>query len=120
LAININYELLQLTATGPNTVLKFGFAGVLFHATTTTALDDVTLTMLPLTISSQLVGGSNMRLSFVGNANANYALDRTFNLAPPIAWVPLSTNVTDGNGILAFTNTAVVTTNNFWRVRLVP
>lgn len=110
----------MVTATSPNTVLKFGFAGLLFHATTTTALDDVSLTMLPLTISSQLVGGGNVRLFFVGNANANYALDRTFNLEPPIAWMPLFTNVTDGSGMLAFTNTAVVTTNNFWRIRSVP
>lgn len=109
-----------VTATGANTALQFTFAGIFSHVTTTTTLDDVSVTMLPPTIIAELVGGSNVRLSFVGNANANYALERTFNLAPPIAWVPLSTNVTDGSGMLVFTNTAVVTTNNFWRVRLVP
>jgi hypothetical protein len=49
----------------------------------------------------------------------NYAVDRTFNLAPP-NWVPVFTNPADGSGLWVFTNTTVQTTNNFWRIRSIP
>jgi hypothetical protein len=105
-----------VTATSASTVLKFA------TAYDTTEVDDVSV--LPLAnynqIFAQLAGGSNVRLSFQGNANTKYALDRTFNLTPPIAWVPQLTNLAAGGGTLAFTNTAVVATNNFWRIRSVP
>jgi hypothetical protein len=71
-------------------------------------------------ITGQLLSGGNMRLSFVGNAGASYALDRTFNLKPVINWVPQATNPADGNGILVFTNATNPGTNNFWRIRSVP
>jgi len=106
-----------VTATSTSTLLKFVTASY-----DTTAVDDVSV--VPLAnynqTAAQLVGGSNVRVSFTGNANANYALDRTFNLAPPIQWVPQLTNATDPYGSLVFTNTAVPTTNNFWRIRSVP
>jgi hypothetical protein len=105
-----------VTATSTNTLLKF------VTAYDTTAMDDVSV--VPLTnynqTSAQLVGGNNVRISFTGNENANYALDRTFNLAPPIQWAPQLTNATDPYGGLMFTNAAVTTTNNFWRIRSVP
>jgi alpha-tubulin suppressor-like RCC1 family protein len=70
-------------------------------------------------ISGQLLGTGDMQLSFVGIAGANYALDRSFSLAPP-NWVPQLTNATDAGGVLVFTNTPDPTTNNFWRIRSVP
>ena len=85
-------------ATGTNTSLQFTFAGIFFHATTTTALDGVSVVPLGNNynqIAAQLVGASNVRLAFAGNPTANYALDRTFNLSSPINWVPQLTNVTD-------------------------
>ena len=60
-----------------------------------------------------------MQLSFVGVAGANYALDRSFSLAPP-NWVPQVTNSADAGGALVFINTPDPTTNNFWRIRSVP
>src|SRR5208282_6674028 len=54
-------------------------------------------------ISGQLLGTGDMQLSFVGIAGANYALDRSFSLAPP-NWVPQLTNSTDAGGVLVFTN----------------
>jgi hypothetical protein len=71
-------------------------------------------------ITSQLLSGGNMRLSFVGSNGVNYALDRTFNLSPPVNWVPQMTNPAGVNGLLVFTNLADPTTNNFWRIRSVP
>ena len=70
-------------------------------------------------ITGQLLGGTNMQLFFVGNAGANYAVDRSFSLKPA-NWVPQITNHAGTNGALVFTNTPNKATNNFWRVRSVP
>ena len=70
-------------------------------------------------ISIQLLSGGSVRLSFVGIAGANYALDRSFSLMPA-NWVPQMTNSAGSGGVLVFTNTPDPTTNNFWRIRSVP
>lgn len=71
-------------------------------------------------MAGQLLGGGNMRLSFVGSNGVNYALERTYNLSPPANWVPQLTNPAGANGVLVFTNLANPATNNFWRIRSVP
>ena len=70
-------------------------------------------------ISSRFMSGSNMRLSFFGNAGANYALDRSFTLTPA-NWIPQMTNSAGAGGALVFTNTPNAANNNFWRIRSVP
>ena len=70
-------------------------------------------------ISGQLMGSTNMRLSFVGVAKAKYALDRSFTLSPP-NWIPQVTNPAGSFGALVFTNPPDAATNNFWRIRSVP
>ena len=70
-------------------------------------------------ISGQPLSGNNMQLSFVGVANANYALDRASSLSPA-NWIPQATNPASSFGPLVFTNAPVATTNNFWRIRSVP
>jgi len=71
-------------------------------------------------IKGQLLSGSNVRLSFQGSYGTNYALDRCYNLSPPIIWVPQTTNSAGDGGLLIFTNLANPATNNFWRVRMIP
>jgi hypothetical protein len=71
-------------------------------------------------ISIQRLAGGNARLSFLGDAGRNYALDRTFDLKKPVTWVPQATNPASSDGTLVFTNTPVPGTNNFWRMRSVP
>ena len=71
-------------------------------------------------ISGELLPGDDVRLTYLGLAGTNYALDRTFNLSPPVNWVPQVTNPADPSGVLLFTNTPNPTTNNFWRIRSVP
>jgi hypothetical protein len=71
-------------------------------------------------ITSQLLNSGNMSLSFVGYAGSNYALDRTYNLEPPVNWEPQTTNSAGFNGGLNFTNSPNPATNNFWRIRSVP
>jgi alpha-tubulin suppressor-like RCC1 family protein len=70
-------------------------------------------------IFGQLMGDGNMRLSFVGIAGTNYALDRCFNLSSS-NWVPQLTNPAGAGGVLVFTNVPNMATNNFWRIRSVP
>ncbi|MGO8836378.1 MAG: hypothetical protein ACLQAH_10745 [Limisphaerales bacterium] len=60
-----------------------------------------------------------MHLAFVGNAGANYALDR-FTTLSPANWIPQATNPAGSFGVLLFTNTPDPTMNNFWRIRSVP
>jgi alpha-tubulin suppressor-like RCC1 family protein len=70
-------------------------------------------------LSGQLLGGTNMQLSFVGMAGTNYALDRATSLSPP-NWIPQLSNLAGSFGALVFTNPPDATTNNFWRIRSVP
>jgi alpha-tubulin suppressor-like RCC1 family protein len=70
-------------------------------------------------IASQPLSGGSMQLSFEGIAGANYALDRSFSLAPP-NWIPQVTNPANSFGALVFTNSPDPATNNFWRIRSVP
>jgi hypothetical protein len=61
----------------------------------------------------------DVRLTYSGNANAKYALERSSSLANP-NWVSLVTNTAPSGGVLVFTNTPDTTMNNFWRIRSVP
>jgi hypothetical protein len=61
-----------------------------------------------------------MQFSYIGYPATNYALDRAFDLSPPIGWVGQQTNTMTVSGVLTFTNSPVPGTNNFWRVRSVP
>ncbi len=66
----------------------------------------------------QLTDGK-VRLTYSGNAGANYALERSSSLANP-TWVSLVTNTAASGGVLVITNTPEASTNNFWRIRSVP
>ena len=98
-----------------------------YYVVVTNNLGGVTSSVASLTIvlsgynqiSSQFLSGGKIRLSFVGIARVNYALDCSFNLSPA-NWIPQVTNPADANGNLIFTNTPDSTTNNFWRIRSVP
>jgi hypothetical protein len=70
-------------------------------------------------ISVQLLSEGDVRLSYVGIAGINYALDRSFSLSPA-DWIPLATNLAGAGGVLAFTNTPNASANNYWRIRSVP
>jgi alpha-tubulin suppressor-like RCC1 family protein len=70
-------------------------------------------------ITIQLLSDGSVRLSFVGIASVNYALDCSFSLMPA-NWTPQMTNPAGSGGVLVFTNTPDPTLNNFWRIRSVP
>ena len=70
-------------------------------------------------ISVQVLSGGDVRLSYEGIAETNYALERTLSLSPA-NWVPMVTNVASTDGVLSLTNTPNKLSNNFWRIRSVP
>ena len=71
-------------------------------------------------ISIQLLSGGKARLSFVGIAGTNYALDRSVSLSPA-NWIPQATNHAGSFGALVFTNTIPMKARlDFWRIRSVP
>ncbi len=71
-------------------------------------------------LTAEALTGGAVRLTYVGLPGTNYALDRTFNLKPSVLWTPQETNPAPVGGMLILTNTPVLTTNNFWRMRSVP
>jgi alpha-tubulin suppressor-like RCC1 family protein len=70
-------------------------------------------------ITIEQLKDGNVRLTYSGNAGANYALERSGNLANP-KWVPLVTNTAPSGGVLVITNTPDTSMNNFWRIRSIP
>jgi len=70
-------------------------------------------------ITIELLKDGNVRLTYLGNAGMNYALERSSSLGNP-NWVSLVTNTAPSGGVLVITNTPDTTMNNFWRIRSVP
>jgi hypothetical protein len=73
-------------------------------------------------ITARLLNGGKVRLSFVGLAFTNYALDCSYKLSPTNSanWLPQVTNPAASDGTLVITNTPSPATNYFWRFRSVP
>jgi hypothetical protein len=107
----------QQLAAAPNSGRSVAYSGGLFSD----AGNTFTVVVAPPSykITVQLLSGGNVRLSFAGIADAKYALDRSFSLAPP-NWLPQVTNTANSSGALVLTNTPSPATNNFWRFRSVP
>jgi hypothetical protein len=69
-------------------------------------------------IAIELLTNGDVRLTYFGNADVIYALERSSSLANP-NWVSLVTNTAPKDGLLVFTNTPDTSVNNFWRIRSV-
>ena len=110
-----------VTAASTSTALKFSFLASpgANGSTSLTAIDDISVAALPFRATNQLAGASGVRLTLTGNADVKYAVDRTFNLLPPVGWAPQLTNSANDSGFFIATNAPVTTTNNFWRIRSV-
>jgi len=131
-------EILSIIGVGPNASLGGGF--VTYTAPSSGTNDVINYTLsdgrggtntgtinVTLTTSASFnqlsavdLGNGDVQLTFLGIPGTNYALDRTFNLTPPVTWAPQITNPAADNGYLIFTNTPDPSTNNFWRTRYVP
>jgi autotransporter-associated beta strand protein len=64
-------------------------------------------------------GNGTLTIDYLGLPNANYALDTTASLTPPITWTPVVTNTAAGNGALSFTF-PTGDSQGFFRTRHVP
>ena len=91
-----------------------------YAASTTNAVTVSVIANSP-DLNSLTVGLSSgeVLLTYLGVPGNNYALERTFSLAPP-AWLPIVTNPAPAGGYLLFTNLPLPSTNIFWRTRCVP
>jgi len=58
----------------------------------------------------------NVVLAYAGIPGNQYVLEQTYDLTPPVQWLPLLTNMAGTNGLLMFTNHAALATNVFWRM----
>lgn len=70
-------------------------------------------------ITIELLEDGNVRLTYLGDAGASYALDRASSLTTS-NWLPQVTNTAGIGGVLVITNTPDKSMNNFWRIRSVP
>ena len=69
-------------------------------------------------ITIELLNQGAVRLTYSGEADVIYALERASSLANP-NWVSLVTNKAPSSGVLVITNTPDTRMNNFWRIRAV-
>jgi uncharacterized delta-60 repeat protein len=71
-------------------------------------------------ITTKQLGIGQLEFSYVGLPGSDYVLERSFSLSPPVQWGPQLTNPAGLDAIAIFTNSAIGTTNNFWRIRSMP
>jgi alpha-tubulin suppressor-like RCC1 family protein len=70
-------------------------------------------------ICIQQADASAIKFLFVGIAESNYALERSYSLYLPV-WEAEETNRANSFGSVLFTATPNTNSNNFWQVRYVP
>lgn len=74
----------------------------------------------PRLLAGRLLAGGDMEFTYQGGISGNsYSLERSLTLAPA-DWIPQATNSPVTSGTILFTNTPVMGTHNFWRIRSVP
>ena len=62
------------------------------------------------------VGGQNWSIQGTGLANQPYFLSMASNLAPPVSWILLQTNVAGPAGEIIFTNIVPTNAQEFFRI----
>ena len=116
---NSNAFTIPATTVGDAGGYQVVVSNVLGSVTSSVAPLTVMAVLSDLKITGQLLSSGDVCLSFVGQPGASYALDRSFNLTPPL-WEPQETNLAAPDGSVVFTNAPSPATNNFWRIRSVP
>jgi hypothetical protein len=89
----------SLAHAGSYLVVITNVAGTTNSATATLAV------LPPPSLDLMPVGGNRVQLTSTTAAGLTYIVQSASNLAPPIVWSPIETNVVPGNGIVLFTNT---------------
>jgi hypothetical protein len=74
---------------------------------------------LPPSVTAGNVSWSNgvmhLTVQLTGSTNCSYILQTTTNLAPPVSWQPIFTNLTDDSGHWQFTDTNLNLDKKFYR-----
>ena len=77
---------------------------------------NVIVSNLPPPIQTIGLNSGNVSLDGTGQAGQTFVLLSPSNLVPPIVWMPLMTNQSDGSGRFAFTNLATTNAQQFYRI----
>ena len=82
----------------------------------TSSVVALTVVLPPLNFSVTLGGGNAVGLRFGGTPGHAYVLQTATNLAPPVNWLPVTTNAADAGGNWTFTDTnSVPAAQRFYR-----
>jgi hypothetical protein len=92
---------------------KYSSGGFLYDAATNILILDLP----PSRLSQIQVANSNVTLTVQGVPNRKNVLEAANSLSTPIAWLPLSTNVLDANGLGIFTQSTGTNRTWFFRTR---
>jgi len=96
------------------------FARLVFNGSNTvdSAIVNITVTNPPPIASGIGLGvdGQTLSISGIGLASRPYYLNAASNLNPPVAWMPIQTNLADAIGNITFTNIASTNTQQFFRI----
>jgi hypothetical protein len=92
---------------------KYSSGGFTYDAST----NIVILDLPPPKLSQIQVANSNVTLAVEGVPNRKHVLEAANSLSNPIAWLPLSTNALDANGLGIFTQTTGTNQTRFFRAR---
>jgi hypothetical protein len=96
------------------------FARLVFNggSTVDSSMANITVTNPPPAASGIRLGveGQTLSISGIGLASRPYCLNTASNLAPPVVWTPIQTNISDASGNIFFTNIAPANGEGFFRV----
>ncbi len=96
------------------------FAQLIYNGSNTVNSPWIAITVTnppPVTGSIGLgADGQTLSIAGLGLASRPYFLDTASNLTPPVVWVPVQTNLSDGSGNITFTNLAPINTQQFFRI----
>jgi autotransporter-associated beta strand protein len=83
-------------------------ANLLWDTSKLTSNGSISIVALPLIVTDVAMSpGGGISISGTGAVSQVYIMQAVSNLNPPVAWVPLASNVSDGNGAFQFTDNQV-------------
>jgi hypothetical protein len=97
------------------------YAGGVFTSAGTNITANIAEAALELSsydMSIKEIAAGKYVVSGLGTPELAYVLERATNLAPPVVWVPVATNV-PSTAVLSFTNTSTAP-RGFYRTRYAP
>jgi alpha-L-rhamnosidase len=80
------------------------------------AAASIVVSNLPPVVQTLSLTAGSFYLSGTGQAGQSYILWTAPSLMPPVSWLPLITNLSDGSGRFAFTNLPATNTQQFYRI----